>query len=506
LAYHRYGNLAFFSDQAKTDQIGQAEIQADGTWSTSVTIPAGVTIYAFVYMGSSSNEGILVGSRAPTETGSWDLGTHNFVSLSGTLSVTINGEPFTPNQGQNKYLGFVPFDAASGPIGMGYLLAANGGNWRVILRSKPGSRTIGLRVYVSSPGGDNYSKQIPWTGELNTTPKTTGLLNVEMAGGEINDTLVVGVKDLPIMNGFVTLSLQGKGFTGITQSMNVSSWFTNLPGGLAATAGQSYQNGTNSWSLQVQISGTPTGTTAAGGVAIAVTIPGANNSGGSDITVPPNPNAIFYIAGSSATINGSIDLRLDGAAYDAGVDAGYYRYGTLQFYTNPNRNGSSLPDAPQIDSNGDWSLSIPEGLPVDYLYAFAYMDPMGTESLPVGQRAPAGGSWDMGPHEFVSLSGTLSVSINGQTFVPNQGQNKYLCVTAFNPATPEIWQIGGGYSIFAANGAWRIILPSVTGSRTIGLRVYVFSPGGNYSKQNGVWTGQVTNAAVSGVGLNVSFP
>jgi hypothetical protein len=327
-----------------------------------------------------------------------------------------------------------------------------------------------------------------------------------MSGAAIDDTMVAGITNSSI-NSFVTLRLQGAAFTGITANSStgtdVSSWFTNLPAGLSARAASLNQSGSNTWYLGISISGIPTETKDA---AIEVTIPVANISGGnggSSLVVPVNNDARFYISGSAVSLSGSIDLKLNGFQYDEGESASYGRYGRLQFYTNPNKNGNSIASA-QINQNGMWNASIPSDIPVT-IYAFVSMNPMGTESLSVGQRAPsAAGEWSMGTRNFVSISGTLSVTTNGTAFVPDQTQNKYLCVTAAEGTSPNANQIGGGYSIFAVDGAWRIILPSVMGSRTISLRVFVFGPGVNLSKYN-VWTGQLNDTEVSGIPLNEVF-
>jgi hypothetical protein len=324
--------------------------------------------------------------------------------------------------------------------------------------------------------------------------------NEELRSATIDDVTVAGVKG-SYMNRSAVLELRGAEFAGITADSggtDVSSWFTNLPAGLSVrVAGLRLKNGTF-WILDINIFGTPT--TALAASPIKITIPAANISGGSPLVVTSNPNAKFYISESAVTLSGSIDLRLNGSQYDEGSLANN-RYGRLRFYASPNRDTSSIATT-QISPEGKWDVSVPSGLTI---YAFVFMDPMGTESLPVGQREPSDtGSWDMGTYNYVSISGTLSVTIGGAPFVPNQSQNNYLCVTAAESTKPNVNQIGGGYSIYETDGAWRIILPAVTGPRTISLRVFVFGPGISYSNYN-VWTGQVDDDTPPPIKLTVAF-
>jgi hypothetical protein len=327
---------------------------------------------------------------------------------------------------------------------------------------------------------------------LDTTPQV---------GATINTTVVASITG-QAMSGDVQIILENTSFTGIAgypTATDVSSWFNNLPTGLSAHVRDFWHSGNNSWTLWINLEGTPT--VAVNSVPISITIPAANitgGNGGENLDVTPNPSALFHITASADTLSGSITLILDGLPFEQVVTPpGYTSYGRIQFYGNPDLNGFYLASA-EIDEDGDWSISLPSNYPGDVYAGVSMPDSSGMFSSPqyVGQHSGSG-NWDIGTKSFVSLSGTLSATINGVTFVPNPSQGEYIYIDA----SVEGMRIDR-YSA-SDTGDWLFILPAQTSPPRI-VRLDVHLQGSAYSRYN-AWTGPVQDQPESTGHLSLVF-
>jgi hypothetical protein len=248
---------------------------------------------------------------------------------------------------------------------------------------------------------------------------------------------------------------------------------------------------------------------------IEITIPAANllDSGGQpygqSLKTEANPNARIYI-NNGTTLSGTIDLRLDGNQFSQtitypGGGGSYPSYGYVSFCASENLN-SSFADT-SIQSDGSWSVTIPSGY-TGPIYAGVNMPDSagyGSGYFPVGQY-PGSGPWTMGRHDFVSLTGTTTATINGVPFVPDFSQNKYIYLNAFDvtdPTDDDRDHISGGQAN-DSSGAWRVILPSVPGPRQIMLRAWLNGISGEYDREP-FWQGSVTNQAVNVGALPLVF-
>ena len=136
---------------------------------------------------------------------------------------------------------------------------------------------------------------------------------------------VSGTKDSAISNADVVITLEG-GETfkqEITAGTDVKSWITNLPAGLDAQIKTTVN--ASETSATIEISGTPT---EARQEAIAITVPAAQLTGGSDITVTTNADAKFDIAEEINAVVLTITKPADGGTPaeigDVNVNGGYF--------------------------------------------------------------------------------------------------------------------------------------------------------------------------------------
>ena len=145
------------------------------------------------------------------------------------------------------------------------------------------------------------------------------------ASATVGNVTVSGTKDSAISNADVVITLEG-GETfkqEITAGTDVKSWITNLPAGLDAQIKTTVN--ASETSATIEISGTPT---EARQEAIAITVPAAQLTGGSDITVTTNADAKFDIAEEINAVVLTITKPADGGTPaeigDVNVNGGYF--------------------------------------------------------------------------------------------------------------------------------------------------------------------------------------
>lgn len=97
-----------------------------------------------------------------------------------------------------------------------------------------------------------------------------------------------GTVNTPLTGSF-TLTLTDATFNAVSAG-DVTSWFTNIPSGLSATAEATAAGSTT---LKVTISGTPT--VAGTNIQAACTVPASANSSGSAVTLKPSSDAVYNI-------------------------------------------------------------------------------------------------------------------------------------------------------------------------------------------------------------------
>ncbi|MBQ6426419.1 MAG: Ig-like domain-containing protein [Clostridia bacterium] len=97
-----------------------------------------------------------------------------------------------------------------------------------------------------------------------------------------------GTVNTPLTGSF-TLTLTDATFNAVSAG-DVTSWFTNIPSGLTATAEATAAGSTT---LKVTISGTPT--VAGTNIQAACTVPASANSSGSAVTLKPSSDAVYNI-------------------------------------------------------------------------------------------------------------------------------------------------------------------------------------------------------------------
>jgi hypothetical protein len=114
----------------------------------------------------------------------------------------------------------------------------------------------------------------------------------------------------------------------------------------------------------------------------------------------------------------------------------------------------------------------------------------------------------MGTKSFISLSGTAAATVNGDPFEtnnslgdPSEASRIYIDAQERRDGYGD-WL---GSSNVADDGTWRIILPSVTGPRTIELSISLSENDQTSYHRSNIWTGPVNNTPVSTGPLNAVF-
>jgi hypothetical protein len=127
----------------------------------------------------------------------------------------------------------------------------------------------------------------------------------------VGDVVISGTVGVQISPATVVINLAGNSFVDFAQEDTVTSWFTNIPGGLqAAVAADVSEGDTN---ITITVSGTPS---VSNTQALAITIPAdALTDTDSSITITPNPDARYDIF---AIINNITDFQNFADAVNAG--------------------------------------------------------------------------------------------------------------------------------------------------------------------------------------------
>jgi hypothetical protein len=298
----------------------------------------------------------------------------------------------------------------------------------------------------------------------------------------------------------IEIQLERAEFTGITPDWStgtiVSGWITNLPAGLTARAAYLYTYSDTS-QLTIRIEGTPSSTVNA---EITMEIP-ASFLVDFDTPLPvQNPdNRKIMISSTYKTLSGSISLTLNGSPMTIPSSPP----ASLQFYTNASMEGMSLAGA-SIDPGGSWTLQLPNdftetiyaalSLPGGY-YSYIRLDGISHDLSTL--------TWAMGTQHLVSISGTVSVTVNGAPFVPDPvPPGKYISVSAY------VRDSGGNDYDWLGNvrsqsdGSWEIIMLSAAGPRNVTLEVEANTDDGTvHHRKEDVWTGQVVNSIQVTTGL-----
>jgi hypothetical protein len=226
-------------------------------------------------------------------------------------------------------------------------------------------------------------------------------------------------------------------------------------------------------------------------------IPSAKLTGiSSPLTVTVNPNVRFIIGSSGRTLSWTIDLKLDGSTFQNGTD-----YGVLSFYTNSDTNGVPVANVP-ISSTGDWSVTLPGNIE-GTLYARVVMPSASSGvslKLDTSYDLSGAGSWDMGTRSFVSLSGTVNISVNGSSFSP--GGDDAASISSYYDTALTANQYNTSAPV-GSDGAWRLIFPEVTGPRTVSLRLSLQMSGQSYPEKKNIWQGEVNDSPVTAGSLSV---
>jgi hypothetical protein len=134
--------------------------------------------------------------------------------------------------------------------------------------------------------------------------------SVKAGTATVSNVTVLGASGSAISSVQLTITLDDDLFNRINAGVDVSAWFTNLPGGLTAATAAIVQPGAQI--ATITISGTPTIGSAQ---VMAITIPGSYLDSGAPSTVTTNPAAKYDIAQS-------VGSDTDFAAWAAAVNAG----------------------------------------------------------------------------------------------------------------------------------------------------------------------------------------
>lgn len=164
------------------------------------------------------------------------------------------------------------------------------------------SGTSGKTVTLTAEGNGTANVVATSAGQ---TATCSVMVNIPSASVSMTGT-VNGTVGTPLTGSF-TLTLTNATFNA--SSGDVTSWFTNIPSGLSATAEATAAGSTT---LKVTISGTPT--VAGTNIQAACTVPASANSSGSSVALTPSANAVYNIASApSPSSPNLISFKLDPA-------------------------------------------------------------------------------------------------------------------------------------------------------------------------------------------------
>jgi hypothetical protein len=273
--------------------------------------------------------------------------------------------------------------------------------------------------------------------------------------------------------GQIVLVIQGGlSFNGIGQGLDVSNFFLNLPPGLKATVSDppSYSNDIQKLTIGImdKEDWEPLDNliTVPINAPVQMQIPAVNLLGneGAPRLVENTNNVLFAISTASSVLSGIIDLKVDSLPYSVGTD-----YGTIEFYTNPSRNGTSIIGA-AISSVGGWSANLPSSL-TGTLYAGLRLpdkDGTGGMMVPISGNHPAGSSpWAMGTQRYISVRGDVNdVKIGGIAVDKDR-----IRIQAYIPLGEDKYDQYIGDATIASDGTFQLILPEGFGPVTLGLNI-----------------------------------
>jgi hypothetical protein len=148
------------------EHLGSGQVASDGNWSITVTPYSSTKEIEFrLYMG---NQGVDLGERSLPGIAQpgINFGSHSYITLGGSVAVTLNGTPITSGSDYYVYVSARPNADYSGKQ-LGYTNVESSGTWTMLVESSSSAQNYYFAVDVYNPStgksvwkGTGVSRQV----------------------------------------------------------------------------------------------------------------------------------------------------------------------------------------------------------------------------------------------------------------------------------------------------------------------------------------------------------
>jgi hypothetical protein len=215
--------------------LGSGQVNTNGSWSITLNEPySGTKQVSFrVYF---SNSGRSAGERtlpATAQTGS-DLGTYSFITLEGSVAVSLNGTPITSGSGYDISVYARTVTEYSGYRDLGYANVDPHGQWSMMIESLSASTNVYFSVNVYDQINDN------WIGEKTGGSESVFNSPITIALGTVDFNIIT-------LSGTVSGAVDGVSPDGYMIAAIASDENTEIGNTVAAPSGD--------WSIELEALG-----------------------------------------------------------------------------------------------------------------------------------------------------------------------------------------------------------------------------------------------------------
>jgi hypothetical protein len=456
--------------------VGSGRVNSDGTWSITVTNPYSDSkqIAFHLYFnnrGMNIEEMTLPGTAQTNIT----LGTYSYITLSGSVAVTMNGNPITSGSGGYN----ITVNARSQTDGSQLGVTVDpSGDWAMIVESSPSPEDVSFSVIVwDQINGLPFSKDTGVSQLVSNSP----IPGINL--GTVAFTTVT-------WSGTIGLTVNGAFPSG---DVSISASAYEVPGGLwdgpITMIGSGQVNSDGTWSITVTnpYSGTKQ-------VAFNLYF----NNRGMDIermTLPGTAQSGISLGSYSyITLSGSVAVTMNGTLVTS--DSGY----------GISVNARSQTDGPQlgsanVDPLGNWSMIVESSPSPRTVYFDVHV---GSQSGSLQKETGVFRSVSnsaiadiaLGTYNYITLSGSVEVSLNGNPITSGSGYSININASATGGA------YHGGNAYVDPSGAWSMIVEPVASPSDLYFSVSVFDQinGRSFWKDTGIFR-SVSNSPITDIAL-----